>query len=339
MSRGTGPTVDEPERPRWRLPPRARYLLGRVGFVVFGAYLLLSITFLFVALTPDLNEAFVQMAAALGGGDTDAALEAYRVARNRNIPLHERYLRWLVGYSTFQWGTSRTLGEPVVALIGEHVLTSLFYVLPGLLLASWGGLAVGMWTAIRPTSIGGRLLAGAGVVLGAIPLYWLGHLLVLFAITQLGMTHLFRWDDGGPLAGPNQFKVVGAAVTIATALLVVQLRYVRSGTAEFTRTTAAKLVRAKGGGDLTVSRHALRLLGGSFLTLFLTESLTVLFLGMYVVETVFRVPGFGELSLYAIEQRDIPLILGTTFVPVVFGLLGTLVEDVVSAFLDPRLED
>lgn len=338
MSSSTSPDTD-PGRLGWsRVPPRARYLLGRVGFVVVTAYLLLSVTFFFVALTPDPNEAFVQMAAAMGGGDSDAALAAYRTARNRDIPLVERYVNWLVGYTTFQWGTSFSTGRSVLGVVADRLTISLYYLVPGVAMAAWGGLSVGMWTALRPKSIPGHLTAGSLVAVGAIPSYWLGHLIIQFALQHLGMTHLFRWA-GGPLAGSNRYKTVFAALTIAVALLVVQLRYVRSGTAEFSRTTAAKLVRAKGGRDIDVARHSLRLLGASFLTLFLTESLTVLFLGMYIVETVFRIPGFGELSLLAIERRDMPLILGTTYVMVTFGLLGTLAEDVVEVILDPRLED
>lgn len=330
----------DPSRRRGRslLPARARYLLGRLGFAAFAAYLLLSVTFLFVALTPDPNEAFVQLAAAQSGHDTEPALAAYRAARNQNVPLHQRYVRWIVGYVTFDWGISFSTGRPVLSAVADRLVVSLYYLVPGVALAAWGGLAVGLWTALRPTSLPGRLAAGLGVVLGAVPSYWLGHLLVQFALQHLGMTHLFRWE-GGPLSGPNAYKVAFAALTIALALLMVQLRYVRSGTAEFARTTAARLVRAKGGRDVDVARHAVRLLGASFLTLFLTESLTVLFLGMYVVEEVFRIPGFGELSLLAIERRDVPLVLGTTYVMVTVGLLGTLVEDVVEAVLDPRLGD
>lgn len=316
---------------------KTQYLLRRVAFVVFVAYLLLSVTFFFVALTPDPNEVMVQAAAAMGGGDGEQALQGYRAARNRDVPLLERYTSWLVAYTTFQWGTSFTVGKPVLSAIGDRLLISLAYVVPGLAMAAWGGVAIGMWNAIRPQSIVGRGAAATGVLLGAIPSYWLGHLTILFGIFVLDLSRFYRWTEGGPLAPANAPKIVFAAVTIAAALLVVQLRYVRSGTAEFVRTEAAKLVRGKGGGDATVSRHALRLLGSSFLTLFLTEALTVLFLGMYVVEAVFHIPGFGDLSLLAIEQRDIPLILGTTFIPIVFGLCGTLVQDVVEVALDPRV--
>jgi len=317
---------------------RGRYLLGRLAFVVAAAYALLSVTFLFVVFTPDPNETFVQLAAAMGGRDTDAALESYLAARNRDRPLLARYLRWLYAYTTFQWGQSRTLGEPVIDLILIRSWRSAVYVVPGLAVAAVGGGLVGMWEAIRPDSVLARLHSGGSVLLGAIPRYWLGYLLAVLAFAHLGFSNFFIWVEKGPLSPENLPRMILAAITLATGVLVVQVRYVRSGTAEYVRTPAAKLLRMKGGRDRDLAKHALRLLGSSFLTLFLTEALTVLFLGMYVVEAVFDIPGFGQLSLHAINQRDIPLLLGTTFVPVLFGLTAMLLQDVVESLLDPRLE-
>lgn len=317
---------------------RARYLLGRLAFVVVAAYGLLSVTFFFITFTPDPNEAFVQMAAAMGGGDTDAALETYRAARNRDRPLLSRYLGWLYAYTTFQWGVSHTLDEPVIDLILTRSWRSAVYVVPGLAIAAVGGGAIGIWEAIRPDSVLARLSSGGSVLVGAVPRYWLGYLLAILAFTNLGFAHFFIWVDTGPLSPENLPRMVLAAFTLATGVMVVQVRYVRSGTAEYVRTPAAKLLRMKGGRDRHLAKHVLRLLGSSFLTLFLTEALTVLFLGMYVIEAVFDIPGFGQLSLHAINQRDIPLLLGTTFVPVLFGLTATLLQDVVESLLDPRLE-
>lgn len=317
---------------------RTRYLLSRLAFVVVAAYGLLSLTFLFVAFAPDPNEVFVQMAAALSGRDTEAALEGYRAARNRDRPLLVRYLDWMYAYTTFQWGQSRTLGEPVIDLILTRSWVSIVYVVPGLAVAAIGGGCIGMWEAIRPNSVLARLSSASSVLVGAVPRYWLGYLLAILAFTHLSLSHFFIWVENGPLSPENLPRMILAALTLATGVMVVQVRYVRSGTAEYIRTPAAKLLRMKGGRDRHLARHALRLLGSSFLTLFLTEALTVLFLGMYVIEAVFDIPGFGQLSLYAINQRDIPLLLGTTFVPVLFGLSATLFQDVVETLVDPRLE-
>lgn len=317
---------------------RARYLLGRLAFAVATAYALLSVTFLFVAFAPDPNEVFVQMAAAMSGQDTEAALEGYRAARNRDRPLLVRYLGWLEAYTTFQWGQSRTLGEPVVDLILVRGWRSAVYVVPGLAIAGIGGGIVGMWEGIRSRSVSARFTSAVTVLVGAVPRYWLGYLLAILAFTHLGQSNFFIWVETGPLSPENLPRMLLAAVTLASGVMVVQVRYVRSGTAEYIRTPAAKLLRMKGGQDRHQAKHALRLLGSSFLTLFLTEALTVLFLGMYVVEAVFDIPGFGELSLHAIRQRDIPLLLGTTFVPILFGLATTLFQDVVETLLDPRME-
>lgn len=317
---------------------RTRYLLGRLAFIVVAAYALLSVTFFFVAFTPDPNEAFVAYAAAMSGSDTEAAIAGYRAARNRDVALLTRYIGWLVSYTTLDWGQARAAGEgSVLGLIRFVSPNTLAYVLPGLAFAAMAGVVTGVWNAVRPRSLAARLAAGGAIVFGAVPSYWLGYLLAMQSIQRLELLRFYKYEPSTTFAATNLPNLFLASVTIAAALTVVQVRYVRSGTAEFVRTEAAKLVRMKGGRDRDVVRHALRLLGASVFTLFLTESLTVLFLGIYVVETVFRIPGFGELSLRAINARDVPLILGTTFVPVVIGLLGTFVQDLVEMALDPRV--
>ena len=317
---------------------RTRYLLGRLAFVVVAAYALLSVTFFFVALTPDPNEAFVAMAAAMGGGDTEAAVAGYRAARNRDVPLLTRYVGWLISYTTLDWGTARGIArKPVLTLIVEAAPNTLAYVVPGVLFAAGSGVVVGVWNAIRPRSLLGRAAAMGAIVAGAVPSYWLGYLLAMQAVQRFELLHFYQWNTAGTFAGTNIPNILLASLTIASALITVQLRYARSSTAEFIRTEAAKLVRMKGGRDRDVIRHGLRLFGASMLTLFLTEALTVLFLGVYVVETVFKIPGFGQLSLDAIQARDVPVILGTTFVPILIGLAATFLQDLVEAALDPRI--
>jgi len=273
-------------------------------------------------------------------GDTETAVSGYRAARNRDVPLLTRYVGWLVSYSTLDWGTARAVGagEPVLELVWNALPNTLAYVVPGVVFAAGGGVVVGVWNALRPRSLLGRAAAGVAIVGGAVPSYWLGYLLAMQAVERFDLLHFYRWNETATFAGTNLPNLLLASVTIASVLLAVQLRYVRSSTAEFLRTEAAKLVRMKGGRDRDVIRHGVRLFGASMLTLFLTEALTVLFLGIYVVETVFKIPGFGALSLDAIEARDVPVILGTTFVPVLVGLAATFLQDLVEVALDPRIE-
>lgn len=306
-----------------------RYLLRRLGFVVVASYVLLSVVFFFVALTPDPNEVFVQFAAAQSGGDTEAALEQYRAWRNRDRPLLDRYVGWLVAYSTFNWGVSPTLHDPVIDLLAERVPRTLAYAVPGMLMASLGGLATGMWNAIRSRSPYSRAVTGVAVVVGSFPSFFVGYMVLLFAVWHLRMHSLFT-----PM---NPRRVAMAATTLGISMLAIQLRYARSNTAGFLRSETAKLVRMKGGTDRTLAQHALRLFGASFLTLSLTEALGMLFMGIYIIEAVFQIEGLGRLGIHAINRRDVPLILGTTFVPVLFGLVTTLLQDLVQAALDPRI--
>lgn len=306
-----------------------RYLLRRLGFVVVASYVLLSVVFFFVALTPDPNEVFVQLAAARGGGDTEAALEQYRAWRNRDRPLLDRYVGWLVAYATLDWGVSPTMGEPVMDLLAERIPRTLAYAVPGMMLASLGGLVTGMWNALRSRSPAARAVTWLVAVVGSFPSFFVGYMVLLFAVYHLRMLSLY--------APMNPRRVAMAAVTLGIAMLAIQMRYARSNTETFLRSETAKLVRMKGGDDWTLARHAVRLFGASFLALSLTEALGMLFMGIYIIETVFEIQGLGLLGIHAINRRDVPLILGTTFVPVLFGLTTTLLQDIVQAALDPRI--
>jgi peptide/nickel transport system permease protein len=73
-------------------------------------------------------------------------------------------------------------------------------------------------------------------------------------------------------------------------------------------------------------------------SLFFTETLTVLFVTSYVVEFVFNIPGVGQMALQAIQARDPAPLLAGAFLPVYLGLLGSFAQDVLYTWLDPRIE-
>jgi peptide/nickel transport system permease protein len=82
----------------------------------------------------------------------------------------------------------------------------------------------------------------------------------------------------------------------------------------------------------------LRSLVASLLSLFTAELVSVLVLNVFVVEFVFGIPGIGQLTLGAIQQRDLPLVLGTTMVVVFVGIGGSLLTDLATMVLDPRVD-
>lgn len=326
-----------------------RFLLRRVLWTVFATWLLLSGTFLVFAYAPDPNEALVGFGAGFGAATSgenasEAAQEAmatYREARNYDDPIHERYLRWMVGYATLDWGrayTERTDDgdASVTAIIAERGRVTVAYLLPVVVLAALAGVLVGLHSALREGSLldlVGTPLAYAGL---GVPAFWLAEALVLLAGQHLGL-YIDTWRDGGLGTLENQALLAVAAVAVGVNVLAVQARYTRSESREYVSASFVTTLRSTGAPARDVARHVLRNAAVPLLSLLFTDVLVVVLITVYVVEVVLGVPGVGALAYGAIQNRDAGLILGTTLLPMLVVLGGNLLQDVAYAVLDPRL--
>lgn len=279
---------------------RARRLAGRVALAVVAAYAVVSLVFaLVVAADP---------------------------ARAASL---DAYLQWLVAVTTLDWGTSG--GTPVTALVADALPKTLAYVVPGMAVAAAASVAAGLYAALHPGGVVDRVLTTSAYVAYGVPTFFVGAILVLaFAIGDN-----FRGDQY--TSGFVQ-KVVWPAAVLAASLVAGQLRHVRAQTREYAATDLVRLVRAKGGGPLAVARHALRNAALPLISLFFVDLLALVVLEIYVLESVFGVQGLGYLSFTAARNQDLPLVLGTTIVFLVAGVLGSLLQDLAYAELDPRAD-
>jgi peptide/nickel transport system permease protein len=98
-----------------------------------------------------------------------------------------------------------------------------------------------------------------------------------------------------------------------------------------------KLHEAKGAGRLRVARHVLRNAAVPIVSASLSELLAVVLLNLYVIETVFGIQGVAALNTIAVRTRDMPLIIGTSLVLALGGILASFAQDVAYGYLDPRI--
>lgn len=314
-------------------------VVRRVGFAVFAVYLVLSITFGFVALTPDPNIAPELWEAVRHQGasaeEVQQVNQAYLEATNRDIPVFDRYVQWLADITTLDWGTSFNQNVPVTGLIGQALPYTLAYIFPGVAFALVGGIAIGVYSATHHHTLLDRLATGFGYLGFSVPNFWIAEVFILVLVTELG------WFDQSAADGTWAIlsQLVLPAAILGTSLLAGQVRYARAESLEYINAEFVKLVRAKGASGWRVARHILRNAALPLLSLFFTDLLAVLVVNIYVIETVFGIPGLGTLSLEAIQNRDMPVILGTTMVIVLFGIVGNLVQDLAYVVLDPRVGD
>lgn len=317
------------------------YLLRRVVWTVVLGYMLLSGAFFLFAYTPDPNEAIVAFSAGFGAEDPaaaqEAAVQAYRDARNYEEPVFDRYRRWVVGYTTFKWGWSVTHNQPVVDLIAERAPITLAYVIPAVLLSAIAGVAIGLYAAFHRHGPIDYLFTSFSYVGLGVPSFFMGEALLALAIREMGWYGAL-WDSRyGLWTEQNLASLALPAIVVAANLLAVQVRYARTESLEQLPADFIKRLRATGSSERTVARHVLRNAAFPIVSLVFTEVLTVLFVTVYVLEVVFQVPGIGKVAYGAIQQRDIGVILATTLLPAFVGLAGSLIQDIAYLILDPRV--
>jgi len=315
----------------------ATFLARRTLLAVVAIYLVVSVSFGFVALTTDPNLAQVAYGAghsakASRSGEAsrtalvEQAVQAYRAAHDLDRPVWQRYLDYLVRTTTLRWGDSQTLHEPVTAVLGRAIPVTLAYVIPALLFALVGGVVVGVLGALEPGGLVTRFVTGTAYVGFAVPNYWLASVVLLFGVAAAPT--------------PNStllVRVVLPAAVLGLSLLAGQLRYARAEGREYVAEDFVTLLRAKGASRRRIARHVLRNAAIPLVSLFFADLLGVLVVNVFVLEQVLHIPGLGQVGLQAFQARDLPLVVGLALVIAVAGVLGTLVQDVAYRFIDPRV--
>ncbi|WP_218055081.1 ABC transporter permease [Haloparvum sedimenti] len=287
--------------------------------------------FLLFAYTPDPNEAII---AHYSG---EEAVEAWAAARNRDLPLSERYARWVGSYLTLDLG--RTVGgEPVAAVLKRSLPITLLYVVPATVLSTVGGVAVGVYTAVRKGGYLDRF--GTAVVYSGfgLPVFWLSEIALALVVDEWGLVSVVWNDDAPRYATENLAALALPTLVTAANLLAIQARYTRAEVLEVLPEEFIRTLRENGARSRDVARHALRNAAVPLVSAFCIEALGLLLVTVYVVEIVFGLPGIGALAYDALLSRDAGVVLAVTMLIAVVGVFGNLVQDLLYVALDPRID-
>jgi len=259
-------------------------------------------------------------------GTIREARREYLASRGLDRPLWQQYLDWMGNMATLDWGESLATGEPVLPMVADAAARTAMYVLPAIGLAITVGLLVGLCAAMYPES---RLVdagRGASYLFFAVPAFWIGGVALSFAYRGVIGDSPLLFDHLLPIA-----------LTTAT-LLGGYVSYSRAHAMEYAASDFVKLVRAKGASNRRVAVHVLRNAAIPVFSMLFTEALGLLVLSVFVIEVLFGIDGFGLLLFRAVEDRDLPVLLGGTVVTIGVGVLGNIVQDVSYSVLDPRVD-
>lgn len=269
---------------------------------------------------------------------TDArpdTLAALRARHGFDQPLVTRYLAWVGGLLTFDLGNSHAYGTPVSRLVGDRLVVTLPLGALALTWATLVALPLGVFAAWRHGRAGDWSVMGFTQLGISVPNFWFGIVLVLaFAVT-------WQWFPAGGFPGWQEpAKAVHALVLPALSLslgeIAILARVTRSAMLDTLREDYVRTARAKGAGEARVLfGHALR---NALVPVTTVAGLIAGFLvaGAVIIESVFRLPGVGQLVYDSINNRDLVVIKNVVilFTLLVLGL--NLLVDVAYALIDPR---
>ena len=276
-------------------------------------------------------------AVMLGVGAQPDTLAALRAELGLDRPVTERYLAWVGGMLTGDFGRSYTYGVPVAELIGERLAVSLPLAGLALALAALVGIPTGVVAAARrgrPADLGIMATTQLGV---AVPNFWFAILLILLFSVQL------RWLPAGGFAGwgagfwPGLRSLILPSVALALPQAAILARVTRSAVIETLGENYVRTARGKGlPRRAALWRHAVPNAMIPVVTI-LGLQFSFLLAGTIIIEQVFYLPGLGRLIFQAIAQRD--LIVVKSLIVLLAGsvVLVNCAVDLAYAWLDPRL--
>ncbi len=260
-------------------------------------------------------------------------------------PLHTQYWNWLTRIARLDFGRSFAPdGRPVIQKISERLPVTLLLNVIELLIIIALAVPIGVLSATRQHSLFDKITTIFVFVGFATPDFWLALLLMMLFGVQLGWLpisglrslnweYLSFWKQHVDFIAHLLLPVVVATFGGLAGLS----RYMRQSMLEVVRQDYIQSARAKGLAEAVVIRkHALRNALLPIVTI-LALSLPGLIGGSVIVESIFAIPGMGQLMVQAVFARDYPVIMGNLVIVATLTLLANLVADLSYGLVDPRI--
>ena len=280
-------------------------------------------------------------------GAVDEAMAQWRAQYGLDKPLHIQYLVWLKNLFTLNFGESFKDSQSVWGKIAERLPVTIKLNFWSILVVYLVAIPLGIYSATHPNSIGDQTTTLIAFILFAVPLVWSATMALVFIC---GGDFYYLFPPGGlesiAYSGSWPFWRKIADHTWHLFLPVVLLsydgfaglsRYMRSSMLDVLGQDYVQVARAKGLKErFVIFKHVLRNSLIPQVTI-LASILPGLIGGSVIIETIFSIPGLGQLGYESVLARDYPTVLALFTVSAVLTLLGILISDLLLAVVDPRI--
>jgi len=323
------------------IPPILVYALRRLLQAVPVVILIMICTFVLLKLAPgDTVDALV---GDMGGADA-AFIARLRQEYGLDQPVWVQLWLYMSKLATFDFGWSFVHEQPVSRILLDRLGTTLMLMATSLSLAFFIGCTLGAFAARRAYSLTDNAISTLGLVFYATPSFFLSLMMILLFSVKLGWLPVggiqtiaafyTGWDHVWDVAR----HLIMPTAALSLIYLSFYLRLMRASVLEVADLDYVRTARAKGAGETRLMiHHIMRNALLPVVTLVGLQFSAVLG-GAVVVETIFSLPGLGQLAYQAVIQRDLNTLMGIIFLSSLIVVLVNFLTDLLYARLDSRIE-
>lgn len=315
-------------------------MIAILPFIARRLVALVPLVFLVSVLAFGLTYIMPGDAAEVIAGEQASAQQVEQVRRQLGMdqPALTQYARWVGKVASGDLGTSLMSSQTVVSAVLRCLPVTISLTLMSVFFAILIGGPAGLLAGLNPGTRLDRLVTAVATVGVALPSFWLGALLIGYFAIQL------RWLPAlgyVPLTEDpwGWFKhLILPAVTLSATTAAELARHLRASVRDVTQRSFVTVARAKGlRSRAVVLKHILRNASLPVVTV-LGLQITALLGGTVVTETVFNMPGIGQLGVLAVAQRDIPVIQGIVLFSTAMVIVINLIVDLSYGLLNPKVQ-
>lgn len=330
----------------------SQYILKRVLLFIPTLIAITIITFTISRLAPgDPTELKVGVQGESMKSDdksqmNEQAKKYYKEKWGLDKPIYMQYFIWLGNMATGDFGNSFVDNRPVMGKILERIPITASIALLIVALSYIIAIPIGIYSAARQYTFADRVSTFLLFVLYSLPVFWVATMAIVF-LANVEYIKIFPTSGLYTLGSDNWgffekawnriYHLILPVTCGSLASFAFLSRQMRGSMLEVIRMDYIRTARAKGLKEKTViMKHALRNSLIPIITL-LGGILPGLVGGSVVLETIFSIPGIGQLAFQALVARDYPLIMAELVLAAVLTMVGLLVVDILYALVDPRI--
>lgn len=273
----------------------------------------------------------------LGDEASPEQVQALREQLGLNQPIHIQYTTWISNVMRGDLGTSYFMREPVSDAIFNHLKPTASLALFAIIISIIIAIPIGIAAANRQGTLTDQTMMGFALLGMSVPSFLLGLLLIILVGVKLGWLPVAGYQ---PLSAGlwNHLKyLILPAISLGSIQAALIARMTRTSMLEVLNMNYIKTARAKGVKDrMIVYKHALRNAFLPILTV-IGQTFGTLVAGAVVTETIFNIPGIGQLIINSVERRDYSVIQGVVLFVTFSYVFINLFIDLLYGFIDPRV--